>query len=112
MEVSASILIALFCAVSTSVGQNNSRAGNDAVEPLPTAQCSFDRTKAVVMRVKKPAPLDFSASLEKPIRLGTVVSVSHRERSWSCVTGSIQTPNGWSTWTGWMQRSQLEELAH
>src|ERR1700739_293892 len=111
MKVSASIFLALLCVVSTSVGQSNSRAGNDAVAPLPKAQCSFDRTNAVVMRVKEPAPLDFSASLEKPIRfpVGTVVSVSHRERSWSCVTGSFQTPNGWSTRTGWMQSSQLEE---
>jgi hypothetical protein len=112
MKVSASIFFGLFCAVSTSLGQNNSGTGVDSVPPLPRTLCRFERTHANVMRVKEVAPPDFSASFEKAIRfpVNTVVSVSRREQSWSCVTGSIQTPNGWSTQTGWMQSSQLEEL--
>ncbi len=45
MKVSASIFLALLCAMTTSMGQSNSRAGNDAVAPLPKAQCSFDRKR-------------------------------------------------------------------
>ena len=113
MKVNAGIFLGLLCAVSASMGQSNSRAGNDVVLPLPKTQCRYDPAYSVVMRVKESAPLDFSASLEKPIRfpVGTLVSVSRRERSWSCVTGSIQTSTGRSTRTGWMQSSQLEEIS-
>lgn len=114
MKVGAGIFFGLCCAVSTSLGQSKSGTGADSVPPLPKTLCRFERTHAVVMRVKEGAPWDFSASLEKPIHFpaNTVVSVSRRERSWSCVTGSIQTHNGWTTQIGWMQSSQLEELPH
>ena len=45
MKVSASIFLALLCAMTPSLGQSNSRAGDDAVAPLPKAQCSFDRKR-------------------------------------------------------------------
>jgi len=114
MKVGAGIFFGLWSAVSTSLEQSNSGTGADSVPPLPKTLCRFERTHAVVMRVKEGASWDLSVSLEKPIHFpaNTVVSVSRRERSWSCVTGSIQTSNGSSTQTGWMQSSQLEELPH
>lgn len=113
MKVTAILAIGLFWVVSAVFGQNSHGTGNYPVLSPPKALCEFDRTHAVVMRVKSSAPsLDFSSSLEKPIYfpVGTLVSVSRREQSWSCVTGSIHTPNGHSTRTGWMQSSQLDTV--
>ena len=94
MKASVFIFFGFLCAVSASMGQNNARADNVGITPLPNTQCKFDRANAVVMRVKESAPVNISASLDKPVHFpeGTFVSVSRRERSWACVTGSIQTP--------------------
>jgi hypothetical protein len=80
---------------------------------LPNSDCRFDRVRVMLRQVQAIAPIDLSAALMKPVRfpIGTVVSVSKQEESWSCVTGSVQKSNGWVTRTGWLQTSLLGSLS-
>lgn len=64
MKVGAGIFFGLCCAVSTSLGQSKSGTGADSVPPLPKTLCRFERTHAVVMRVKEGAPWDFQLLLK------------------------------------------------
>ena|SRR5271165_254449 len=109
MKIGSAFVIMLLSAVSVVSGQ-----GVQESEPprsLPTHVCRYDRAHAIVMRVRE-SPLDLSLSAMDKVHfpVGTVVSVNKRQQSWSCVTGSIQTPEGWKARTGWMESSYLEPI--
>jgi hypothetical protein len=114
MNVKANLLLLLGYIASAAYSQSTGGVGNDGSVSPPKSGCGFDRTHAIVMRVKEYRPWKLPNPLEKTIqfRVGTVVSVSRREQSWSCVTGSIETLGVWTTRAGWMRSSQLEALPH
>jgi hypothetical protein len=81
------------------------------LEPeVPRTACRYDRL-SIVQRVKAAPSIeiprfDLSSLFAHRVffRTGTLVGVSRREGSWSCVTG------GSPSRTGWLRSSQLEAV--
>lgn len=87
---------------------------NESGQPaLPGSDCRYDRVRVILRQVQTISPIDLSAALMKPVRfpIGTIVSVSKQEESWSCVTGPVRKSNRWVTRTGWLQTSLLGSLS-
>jgi hypothetical protein len=109
MTSKSAAAIILLSAVSVVSGQEIGE--REHPRSLPTDYCNYDRTHAIIMRVKE-SHLDLSLSSMDKVHfpVGTIVSVNRRQQSWSCVTGSVQTPEGWKARTGWMESSYLEPI--
>jgi hypothetical protein len=82
--------------------------------PFPKVACRSSKW-APWFRVKADPPIeertrfDLSVLTQRHVvfRIGTIVGVSRREGPWSCVTGSVEAPSGWQSWTGWIKSSLL-----
>lgn len=114
MNIRASLLLIFVCIGSATYCQSIGVADNHVSVPPIKRGCVFDRTRAIFMKVKEHRPWEFPNFLENTVQfpVGTVVTVSRSEQSWSCVTGPVKTPSGWTTRTGWMKSSRLEPLTH
>ena len=78
--------------------------------------CKYDRSHAVLRRIKQPAIHQFDMNypakapdLSYTFPSGTIVSVSQQQDGWSCVYGSKFTSSGWKTFSGWVPTTQLEK---
>jgi hypothetical protein len=116
MRAVASILLCTISLIPAFAQQNSP---NQVSEPLPKTRCQFERTEAVLRKVK-PSPVDDllrfdQAALREQrvfFRAGTLVSVSRRVGLWSCVTGPMDIPTSGSPFrTGWMKTDLLEPVA-
>jgi len=113
MKIRSTFAIVLFSAVSVVSGQDPHGLENRPPRSQPWNVCRLDKARGTLMLVKEsPLNLDLSLSLDEDIHfpVGTVVIVNKRQQSWSCVTGSIQMPEGWKSRTGWMESSFLEPI--
>ena len=111
MKIGSAFAVVLLSAVSSVSGAGVHPLESDPARSIPTDLCKFDRVHARLMQVEE-SPLDLSQSSIDKVHFpaGTVVSVNKRQQSWSCVTGSVQTPQGWKSRTGWMESSYLEPI--
>ncbi|MGA8669104.1 MAG: hypothetical protein WB679_04480 [Terracidiphilus sp.] len=76
----------------------------------PKTICRYKRISPIRRVEKEPPidfsfPTDFSPSSTWTVRFpkGTIVTVNGQDRTWSCVTGSIQKSDGWVTQEGWLK---------
>lgn len=115
MSSARAVLLTAMVACTAGAQQNPV----DQTEPaVPRSVCRYERLSAI-RQVKLDPPVEdlsdffLSSIVEHRVyfRPGTIVTVSRREGSWSCVTGPwLVASSGWPFRTGWMKTALLGQV--